>query len=312
VDTYICEGKKAFKEGRYDDARKYYSRALRLKSDDWGTEASLGLAEFMSNKYCEAIEHLSSSIDKSNLEKNDPLRIKLQDALDKSNNEVGILSINVTPSEAKIYRDADGTEILSPHSVCFLPGKHTVRAKRSNYASRQVDVIVEKGQPKSVVIKLGSCETGQRTSEDDEACGVVSTIKPASGQFPLGAVLGISGAALVGLGVGIGFTLKANNDAETYRSLFATVEANTPQDYFLCGEKGYSKNVDSCAKLADIKSSHSTAEGIAVIGFVAGGAAALTAGAISLFWPSTTKQVGFTITPSVSLHHTGAFVAGTF
>jgi serine/threonine-protein kinase len=230
----------------------------------------------------------------------------------------------VVPAEAAAIEDFDVRRneasigrILWGKDVPVDPGRHSISASAPQREPWSTTVLV--GKPGEVVtvdvpmLKIASAsKVGDVTRETgrDENAGGWMTARTA---IVLGGISG--GIAALGVGVGIGFTVAAND-----KSSYADSLGNTLDSSFAC-YRPTATNARTCADLKESLVVQGLYSRAAVASFTAAGVFAVGAGALMLYTSSTAAPPGdaekrpmaqFRMVPVVDSTQKGLFLVGTW
>ncbi|WP_104981077.1 tetratricopeptide repeat protein [Sorangium cellulosum] len=277
------EGNAHYARGDYERARVAYLAAWALQKR-LQIAGNLAEAEMKLGRFRDAAEHLAHYLREAPKEQPPPPAAEIQSAealYAAARAQVGALSIATLENGAEILVDGEVVGIAPlPAPVFVEPGMHTVSARRgSRFGARQVRI--DKGGAASVEVvleerNLGASTTPPRAEPPHGAApqppANASPERPAGGaRLPLVPMV-IGGAlGVVGLGVGVGFTLAANAKATDIDGPLRVGDG----DRSAC----YQSRSAACARLGDAVDQLDAFTSTAVVGYVVGGAAiAATAG----------------------------------
>ncbi|MGK3964082.1 hypothetical protein WMF38_07865 [Sorangium sp. So ce118] len=277
------EGNAHYARGDYERARVAYLAAWALQKR-LQIVGNLAEAEMKLGRFRDAAEHLAHYLREAPKEQPPPPAAEIQSAealYAAARAQVGALSIATLENGAEILVDGEVVGVAPlPAPVFVEPGMHTVSARRGNrVGARQVRV--DKGGAASVEVvleegNLGASTTPPRAEPPHSAApqppASASPERPAGGaRLPVVPMV-IGGAiGVVGLGVGVGFTLAANAKATEIDGPLRVGDGNRSA----C----YQSQSAACARLGDAVDQLDAFTSTAVIGYVVGGAAiAATAG----------------------------------
>ncbi|KYF69769.1 tetratricopeptide repeat protein [Sorangium cellulosum] len=277
------EGNAHYARGDYERARVAYLAAWALQKR-LQIAGNLAEAEMKLGRFREAAEHLAHYLREAPREQPPPpaAEIKAAEALyAAARAEVGALSIATLENGAEILVDGEVVGVAPlPGPVFVEPGWHTVSARRGHrFGVRQARV--EKGGEALVEVELADGNLGPSTkpppvASPDSAAPAppASTVpeRPAGGARVSVVPVVIGGAlGVVGLGVGVGFTLAANAKGTEIDGPLRVGDGSRSA----C----YQSRSAACARLAEAVDDLDALTSAAVVGYVVGGAAlAATAG----------------------------------
>ncbi|XXX73943.1 hypothetical protein WMF30_40485 [Sorangium sp. So ce134] len=277
------EGNAHYARGDYERARVAYLAAWALQRR-LQIAGNLAEAEMKLGRFLEAAEHLAYYLREAPKEQPPPppAEMKAAEALyAAARAQVGELSIATLENGAEILVDGEVVGVAPlPAPVFVEPGMHTVSARRGNrFGARQVRI--DKGGAASVEVELADGDLGApmappRAKPQDSAApeppASAAPERPAGGaRLPVVPMV-IGGAlGVVGLGVGVGFTLAANAKGTEIDGPLRVGDGNRSA----C----YQSRSAACARLGDAVDELDAFTSAAVVGYVVGGAAiAATAG----------------------------------
>ncbi|XXY21799.1 hypothetical protein WME88_19475 [Sorangium sp. So ce216] len=277
------EGNAHYARGDYERARVAYLAAWALQKR-LQIVGNLAEAEMKLGRFRDAAEHLAHYLREAPKEQPPPPAAEIQSAealYAAARAQVGALSIATLENGAEILVDGEVVGVAPlPAPVFVEPGMHTVSARRGNrVGARQVRV--DKGGAASVEVvlaegNLGASTTPPRAEPPHSAApqpqASAAPERPAGGaRLPVVPMV-IGGAlGVVGLGVGVGFTLAANAKATEIDGPLRVGDGNRSA----C----YQSRSAACARLSDAVDQLDAFTSTAVVGYVVGGAAiAATAG----------------------------------
>ncbi|WP_437606315.1 hypothetical protein WMF20_35760 [Sorangium sp. So ce834] len=277
------EGNAHYARGDYERARVAYLAAWALQKR-LQIAGNLAEAEMKLGRFREAAKHLAYYLREAPKEQPPPppAEMKAAEALyAAARAQVGELSIATLENGAEILVDGEVVGVAPlPAPVFVEPGMHTVSARRGNrFGARQVRV--DKGGAAAVEVELadgnlGASMTPPRAEPQDSAApeppASAAPERPAGGaRLPVVPMV-IGGAlGVVGLGVGVGFTLAANAKGTEIDGPLRVGDGNRSA----C----YQSRSAACARLGDAVDELDAFTSAAVVGYVVGGAAiAATAG----------------------------------
>jgi hypothetical protein len=304
ADEYVLEGRELAKAGNFKEAHVRYLEAWKRKQS-YDIAGNLGLVELKLERWREAAEHLAYS------EQNVPAvrdadgekrYQRTRELFKEVRARVGGARVKVTTDDGRSAQKADvfvdgrlvgsvdaGGGVKQPlglSEVFVDPGSRTFSASIAECADASAVLMVPKGGSVSVELVL-SCR--KRVSVPWMAAGY--------------------GVAALGVGVGVGALVHAmarDEDADTaWVDLYGTYGASA------CNPNG---NHAQCDELTTADSDSQVFRGIAIGGFIAGGAAAILttvyvlAGGSAPGKAEPSIQTAFSVGPDGG----GAVVRGSF
>lgn len=177
----------------------------------------------------------------------------------------------------------DGNRVELGETLRVDPGVHRVRALREGKEQHHEVVVAAQGQYR---VELRRPAPAKEPVPSSPAVPVDTAPAPepkASLKLPVLIAEGLVTAA--GLGVGFGFTLRANHASSEADRALAEIDAQDPEARCSSKQSGVRS---ACAQLSDFKQQEFNARHTATLGFVAAGAGAALFVATWLFWPEET------------------------
>jgi len=343
----FAEGVKYFDQKRYEEARAAFMQAYALKRHP-ALLLNLGLSEVRSGHPLEAARHFTAFLKESpNASASE--RSEAEKGLAAARTKLGRIQITVNVAGAEVLVDGESvgqSPLAEP--VDALPGTRSVAAK---FAGRmaQADVSVAVGKTSTSALSLeGSTAPAVAVAAPPPASGdttgEAATSASAAGEPPKeappsadvsthstssrepffywlthsGAGLAGLGVTVIGLGVGVGFTIagqSASNNVDKVTAAILDHAANVGMDPNVVPCNPAASGFESaCAVLEDNKNKQDTDRTVATIGYVAGGVGAV-ATVITYF--ATAKKTNahearMTILPYGSPTGAGVSLAGAF
>lgn len=285
ADDFFRRANDLTRANKWSEAEPLYRAAFELRQS-YDIAGNLGVAEFRQNKYRDAAEHLAFALKSFPVTGKPAARDTLEQTFNKAKAEVGTVTIQVNVNGAQIAIDGRpvGTSPLAG-SVFVEPGSREIEASLAGHEPSRQKVEVAKGSTQEVSLKLEV----KKEKVALEKPRLVVRPKP----WAPGLEWYIAGgaAAVVGLGVGVGFTIAANGasaDAEEIRGQVGGQSACANQAATGSGQ---------CAALYGSVENQGTFSSAAVAGFVVGGVFAL--GTAGLFaWTMLQPEASLTMTDS--------------
>jgi hypothetical protein len=281
VTQLFKNGKAAFAKGDMAEAERLFSEAFALrKSSD--IAANLGQSELEQQKFRKAAEHFQWALANLLPSATDAQRKAVETGLARSRAEVAILRLEIKPdgSDVVVAEQRLGPSPING-GVYVDPGEVIIAVKHDGFVAIDKRVLVSKGTEQAVEVTLMPRDTGPTAAAAATPTAVGSgldhpvTDKPADAgeDKPKSLVPAFvaTGVAVVGVGLGIGFTVSANSKRS---DLDESIAAHG-------GTAACSNGTATPADCADFKSradSVDTSRHVALGSFIVGGVAAVVAG----------------------------------
>jgi tetratricopeptide (TPR) repeat protein len=301
-----------YRAGRLEEARAAFAKAWSLKPSS-ELAASLAEVEMKLDHYADAAEHWTYYI--QNLP---PDRTEAEYQLAECRRHLGSVRVAVDTPGALVSLDG---KVLGPAplrvDLWVSPGSHVFDAKIAERAPATQHISIGPGEAQLVSLELGRVAPAERpvaSSTPDD--GDKPTPNPAGGSAAKTVVI-VSGTtlALAGVGLGVGFTVKANNagdEAETLRGDLRKSGATASS----CAQTSTTRPSQLCTSYASKLDEQKTAKNIAIGTFAAGGAMAVGTLLAVLLWPadSARQHAGSLRVNVTRVSRDGGFVtlAGSF
>lgn len=273
ADEYALEGRTlAMQPGRLLDARAALLTAWSMKQS-FDTAGNLGSVELELGMMRDAAEHLlycaqnfPSVRDQAQNEK----LARVEGLLAKAREHVGSLRIRVTDSDGI---ELTGAEVLVdgkaigrtplPDEVFVEPGARVISARQPGFLQAEKRVEAAKGAAASVALQLAGSKDPSRVAKGGGP-------EPGS-KKSVGLIVAGAGAAAVGIGLGVGFHLASNGKSGDAQAAWDELRGSQ-------NDRGACLNPGNAARCDELRSAHDSKElfrGLAIGGYVAGGALAV-------------------------------------
>lgn len=185
----------------------------------------------------------------------------------------------------------DGNAVALNEPIVVDPGRHRVRAVLGKEEQRH-DVVIRAGERQKLELRVTAAPV--ETPEPVKAETAPPKAPPDAPSPPtqqtslkLPVLLGEGVILLAGLGIGIGFTLQANQASKEAEEALADINAKDPERQ--CSSD-LSSVQSACSQLEDFKDQEFEARDIATVGFVTAGVGAVALIATWLFWPDAKPE----------------------
>ncbi len=313
-------GNQAYSKGQLREALDEYRVAWKL-GQSYDIACNLGRTETDLELWRDAAEHLSYCLTNFSVSRRPEVR-KAEGRFRKMfadvKRRVGQLRLEVEPSAAEVFIDHKPIGRAPFDSPLFLdPGKHQLTVQLDGYETLVQSFTLAQGRVRELTLRLD--KQANHSDNEPEAQAEMSPelassatesggVDRGASQFPVRTVALISGAALAaaGLGLGIGFTLDAQNASDDADEL-------KRQAVSVVGAGGCRSNPDAraCTELSDAIDREHRSQRIALVGFVGGGALAVATLAGYFLWPSPeADQAAFHVLPAVGPGQIGVLASG--
>lgn len=301
---FFDEGVTAADAEQWTKARESLLSAWRIRPD-WRVAAELGRAELMLGKRLEAIEHLGNFVQRAPASVPSVERQNARALLETARSSFGMLTVKVNARGAEVLVDGKAVgRVPLVQPILVEPGRRTIEARLEGRAPERALVEVTPGLVKEIVFTF----SGPR-GEGSDLGGSADTGR--GPEWEKWGIIAGTGFAVVGLGVGIGFTVAASGKREEVEAELIKLRESTPVGEYVCPTRGLQR----CAFYEDALDSNRVLNAVAITGYVIGGVAA--AGTLALvFWPSSGAKSASLLSirpvPIVTSTHGGLLVTGAF
>lgn len=286
AETYYHQGNTAVEQKRWTDARSAYLEAWRL-GHTFDVAANLGLVELRLNNYAAAADYLAFSLRNVPPSAKPQQRARTQESLDEAKARIGTVRVRVNVPNAAIFVDNHPASVDETSNEVFLaPGPHVVEARLNGYQTEPTPVEARAGTAQNLTL-------------------VLQPIKPPSRNLAPAIIIGATG--LLAAGVGVGFAVASGANGSDADALLKHLQSQG-------GLVVACPQATDCGKLRDLRAAHDTDRNVAV-GLLAGGGAAIAAGAILALWPrhgAGDQTSNITVLPIVTANGAGFLVGGNF
>jgi hypothetical protein len=286
-------------------AAQKWPEALAAFQEAWALQktydiaANLGHTEVKLERWRDAAEHLSFAVKNWPVVGKPEPRELAKQRLSEARAKVAAVTVEVNVVGAEVLVDGKLVGKAPLEGEVFVdPGAHRVEGRMAGYKGDAVGVQGTAGGTHAVKVVLAR--------EDVEV--------PSSGGWKTGVIIGGAAASVVGLGLGVGFTLAANGKASELVTLRDELQQMTPSGALIC-EPLTPANSARCADLEAASRKVDTFDGVALAGFIGG--AALAAGtAAFVVWTRLSSQKvkppSALVIPTLNASSAGATLTGSF
>jgi tetratricopeptide (TPR) repeat protein len=337
------EGKVAFDAGNYEAARIAFKQAFTVFPHPAFLQ-NLGEAELRTGRLVEAARHLSEYLRSVSNSGSPAQRDMAKKSLQKASARLGslIIETNVTDAEVRVDDETVGRSPLGSAPWFVEPGRHTVTVRREGYqdAAQTVDVAVGPSKNVSIAVQplagAGAPAPGA-ASPSTAAPARAETPAAVAGSNPDRRAMGgepapvsgrtavlVTGAglALIGLGLGIAYTVKVSGDANDVDQASQAVQNAAGTDTRSCipdsinalpaARRDPARNAcDSLGRMVDrLHADQAIRDG----SFVAGAVVGVATAAAFFLWPASRDPAASSIhaAPFASHEMRGIAVRGRF
>jgi len=289
----LQEGKALYGQGNIDGARLKFEQACAVLKTP-ACQRALGLADFYTKRYLEALGNLQKALDDRELDTTQ--RKQITDLMQQAYDKTGHLEIHAPAGgHVRIDDTVDAGNAPLNDVVNVTIGSHTITVQIEGKTGRKT---VECSEGKVSKVDFADQFPGM----DEHGAGQTpGTTEHRSWAPPTGAI--ITGAVgLVGIGLGIGFGLASSsaNSDNLNRGLGAG------------GVCSSNPNAQVCLDGASTRNSQQTDAILSTVGYVVGGVALATAVVWWLVAPRKVVEHQAMIVPSFGPHEAGAAFHFTF
>ncbi|WP_437598189.1 hypothetical protein [Sorangium sp. So ce590] len=314
------EGRTAQLAGRLEEAELLYLRAWRrMKSYDIAT--NLGQVQLLLQKPASAAKHVAYGVRTVGPEVEPERVARMEALLAEAKAQVGTLRVRVTNvAGAAVFLDGQRVpEEEAKHEIYVAPGPHVLVLRHAGYEEAVIPVAAVAGSREEITTELKP-KAAEVTGPGAAASGAASapgmggakTKAPAAGarveERSWMPVIALGAVSVVGLGVGVGFTVASRNasadvDAQGHAILTAGGQCNEPPSTF----------ATECSGLYEAGSREETFGRVAWAAYAASGALAIAATTYAL-WPRPRRPMGtgVRVSPQVSAHGAGLALFGAW
>jgi len=298
-----AEGKAAFDLGNYEAARVAFKQAYTIFQHPAFLQ-NLGEAELRTGRMVEAAHHLTLFLRASNT--GSPVQREFaKKSLTRAAEKLGSIVVETNVDEADVRIDGElvGVAPLAALAWHVMPGVHVVSGHKEGYLDGTERIQVAAGPPTRVLVRLqrvvGLPSPSARENGGESA--VRSPIAPqappdASPSRPVEArtVVLISGAVatVVAAGIGVGFTMRANDDAAAREIALGKVSAGSFNPGEACVPPVPTERANDCATLNAKADSLRLDRFMQFVGFIGAGVlGAATIATVFVWQPSSSVGV---------------------
>ncbi|MEZ4224655.1 MAG: PEGA domain-containing protein [Polyangiaceae bacterium] len=240
-------GREAVLKKDWRSARDQLREAFRLRQT-FDIAALLGQTEYELKEYRDAAEHIDYSLRHFPPKEDDEPKQRLQAWLKESKSRVVEVDIRVTPEGARVRVGDRGVGVAPLAAPVFVePGSHEIVAELAGHGTVREAITVSAGESVSRTLVLSPVADSPPATNGHADNGKAKH-NGAGERSMVPAIIGGS-AAMVGLGVGIGFTLLSQSAADDADVIAARV-----------GPSGCTAGTASATDCARLKDKNETAD----------------------------------------------------
>jgi len=286
----LQEGKALYAAGDIDGARIKCEQACAVLKTPACLRA-LGLAQFYTKHYLEALGNLQKSLDDKELDTTQ--RKQVTDLMQQAYDKTGHIEIRAPAGgHVRIDDTVDVGNAPLADVVNVTIGSHTISVTIEGGRTERKEVQCSEGK----ILKVDfSDRFPELRGHDGTEPGAAERVRPGAG-WVVPAVVG--GVGLVGLGLGIGFGVASQGARTDAQALFA---------------RGICANQTSptCLPYKDKIDAKNTDSALSIVGYVTGGALLVTSAVLFAVWPKA-ERAKITIAPTISPTSAGVSLSGAF
>jgi hypothetical protein len=283
----LQEGKTLYGQHNLEGARLKFEQACAVLKTPACLRA-LGLSQFYTGRYLEALPNLQKSLDDPELDT--ASRKEVSDLVQQAFDKTAHVEVRAPGGgHIRIDDNIDAGNAPLATSVNVTVGTHAITV-----------TVGDKTERMEVDCQAGKVTQADFASKFPDQGGIgipghpAESVRPAAGWI-VPAVVG--GVGLVGLGLGVGMALASQGAQSDVKRLYAPGVC-ADQSTAACG--AYKSAVDS----------QNTDSAIAIAGYVAGGVLVVTAAVLFLVWPKAEREVS--LVPTASPTSAGLALFGRF
>ncbi|HVY26973.1 MAG TPA: PEGA domain-containing protein [Polyangiaceae bacterium] len=283
VTQLFKSGKAAFAKGDMAEAERLFGEAFALrKSSD--IAANLGQSELEQQKFRKAAEHFQWALANLLPSATDAQRKAVETGLARSRAEVAVIRLEIKPEGSDVVVAEQGLGKSPINGGVYVdPGEVIVSVKHDGYVAIDKRVMVGKGTEQAVEVTLTPRDTAPAPTASATSATVDSGLEHPAPEKPVDTVESnpkslvpanvATGVAIAGVGLGIGFMLRAGSKDDAADSKLAALGGSSG-----CFEVTDPKAISDCAEVKSDRDGASSSRHIALGSFIVGGVAAVVAG----------------------------------
>lgn len=287
------EGVRAFRADDLEAARLAFERAWQL-SGHAAAAASLAEVEMKLHRYKDAAEHWGFALERLP-DQRAKERPEFEKQLAACRAQLGTLRVFTSLPGAIVY--VDGEPVGEPELGSDLwvePGRHVIVARNDRESTPEMSVVVVAGETQRIELAMPPAPAPRTANEprvvpSSAASRDVTRDKSSSMAARDGLLLGAGAAALVAIGAGVYFVVKANHADTRADALLSEIERADPEAAALnqaCSSPTNGRPPSSCALLSETRDKQYVNTTAATIAFISAGALAIGAASTYFLWPA--------------------------
>lgn len=288
----LQEGKTLYAQGNLDGARLKFEQACAVLKTP-ACQRALGLADFYTKRYLEALGNLQKALDDRELDTTQ--RKEINDLMQQAYDKTGHLEIHAPAgAHVKIDDTIDAGNAPLSDVVNVTIGSHTITVSIEDKSERKT---VECSEGKVLKVDFADRFPGMGEGNPHGTPEKPETEHVRSGAG-WGVPIALGAVGLVGIGLGIGFGLasqSAQSDAQTLFQKGICADQTSP----------------TCAPYKSKIDAQNTDSAVSIAGYVVGGVFIATAAVVFAVWPKMERQK-VTVVPSVSPNAASLTLQGRF
>lgn len=302
-----------------EGAREAFQKAWDLRQHA-AIAASLAEVELKLGRYRDAAGHLNFYLTHLPPGK-ETMRTDAEQQLADCKKHLGTVNVKVEPSDAMLL--VDGSAIgEGPQEVLLEPGAHSLQVTASGHVSPKESFSIAAGESRESRLVVSSAAT---TAPSQPPTATQSAAKPPGAEqqpiaegssTKLWVVIGGGAATVVGVALGVAFTLKSNSASSHSDELLRQIQSKSdPKLVATGGECTANPAPAECADYSQARSDTKQARNVAIGSFIGGGVFALATVSALVFWPEhkqTAASGRLTLSPTGTWREPGLALQGTF
>jgi putative intracellular protease/amidase len=306
IRSLVNESAAASAKKNWEDAHSALLKAWDIKPLPM-IAANLGYVEIKLGQYREAAEHLQFFLEKAPAD-HPERRADAEQQLAECRSHIAVVNVSTDVVGARVALNSLVIGLTPLRRPIFLdPGTHTIEVAHSGYQSDQRITTVQAGSDLDLEFKLVA-EPVVASQPTPAVQTIPIAAYPVSAKHPgiqprTWFLIGGSVVTAIGLGVGIGYRIRANSLGGEVSSTDAQLDSVTATT---SGQKCVSPTGDAqslCSQLKSTLRQQDTAVNVATGSFVAAGVLGVATAATYLLWPkkkttpSQPEKVAFGVAP---------------
>jgi tetratricopeptide (TPR) repeat protein len=164
----VARAVREFDAGNYPEARALFTQAHELYPNA-RTFLGLGLVAFELRNYGTCVENLETALSSSVKPLNDQLQQSAQDVLAKARGMIAQLSLDVSPSAARVLVDGVPVALSQNQALILEVGDHVVEVQASGYLSERRSLSIVGGEKLRLSVVMRQAEAAPTPAERAQA-----------------------------------------------------------------------------------------------------------------------------------------------